>query len=619
VAGIFGRGAGAAAADIRRSLGQSATREVAAPLALGWTGDVRAPGVRTLLLAGRVHNLDDLAADLGAKNDVEPGHVVAHAFDRWGEGALAKLRGGFVIVLWNPVSTRGLIAVDQLGVGGLFVHESGGRLSFSTELDHLVRLLARQPAPASRSVAQWLGDGYLARGDTLLEGVGRLEGGHLLRLANDRWEKVCYWAPRYVAPDQLPPSEAGAQLKAELMRSVRRRVATQGATGVLVSGGLDSSTVAALARGLDSAPTELRAYSLVYPDHPELDESALIDQVTRTLGLPSERMAIRGASALSSAFEFQLAWGLPPTTPMLAFNTSLLRRAAQDGIAVMLDGEGGDELFGCSEYLIADRLRRGDVRGAVRLAKRLPGVGHDPQTGLVWMLLREYGAKGAAPHVLHRTLRRVFGAKRYAPDWLKPAVARCYLEARDEWAWKQHAGPRWWAYLADLLTAWRERMGAHDLLRRRAALAGVESAHPLLDDLDVIELVLRLPPELGFDPELTRPLVRQAVSGLLPDEIRLRPDKIDFSPLLIEALSGRDWPLTVELLGASDAELRAYVEQSSVRRLLEVPADRRNVEWARLVARLATTESWLRSQADPEFPQRLLERLRPSLSDEASG
>ena len=291
----------------------------------------------------------------------------------------------------------------------------------------------------------------------------------------------------------------------------------------------------------------------------------------------------------------------------MAFNLPLLRRAAGDGVAVLLDGEGGDELLGCSEYLVADRVRRGDLRSAVALARRLPGVGTRPSPGLLWAVLREFGLKGAAPHALHRVLRRALGARRYSPPWLRPATAARYLDLHDEWAWKELDGPRWWSYLADLLTAGRVRLGAYDLLRRRASVARLTNTHPLLENLDLVEFVLRLPPELALDPTLTRPLAREAVAGLLPEEIRLRSDKVDFSGLLIDALGGPDWRVVNRLLGTDDAELWAYVERAQARALLERPPERRTTEWARVVARLATTESWLRSQADPEFPRRVLE------------
>jgi asparagine synthase (glutamine-hydrolysing) len=613
VTGVFGRDAESFGSATRSALGSDTAGLLTTPtLALAWTGGAPAPGRRTVLLAGRVRNLPELAIELGAPGDDEAETLLALAYDRWGEAMLERLRGGFVLVVWDPAVSAGLLAVDQLGVGGLYLAEAGGRLTFATELKHLARALPRRPAPARSAVAQWIADGFLARGETLLEGVRRLAGGSFVRLQGGRWLDARYWQPRYASPEKLSQGEASEQIRSGLIDAVRSRADASRSTAIQLSGGLDSSTVAAIARSVEP-PLDLRVYSLVFPDHVDLDESQQIEHVERALGLPAQRLVVRSSSALGTALEFQHAWDVPAGSAMLAFNVPLLRQAARDGVAVILDGEGGDELFGCSEYLIADYVRRGDLVGALRLAKRLPWNAGEAETGVVWAELREYGLKGAAPAAFHRAVRRALPS-RYTPRWLTPEAGRRVLEARDDWAWKRHDAPRWWAYLSDLLIEWRERMGAHDLLRQRAALSGVENAHPLLDDLDLIELVLRLPPDLAFHPELTRPLVREAVAGLLPDEIRLRPDKADFSRLVIDSLGGPDLATVEALLGARDAELWAYVRPEEATKLLRVPAERRSAEWARLVARLVTMESWLRSQTDPELPGRLVEQLGVAVS-----
>jgi len=607
-AGVFGGSAAAhGSAPPSLSLETEEARElVSRPLALAWVGSALPPGPLAVVLGGQVRNLPALRAQLGAGPEHDAEHVLALAFDRWGEQMVGRLRGGFALLVWDPAARRGLLAVDQLGAGSLFLHEAPGRLTFATEIRDLVRLLPGYPAPDDRGVVQWIVDGYLEPGQTLLQGVRRLEGGHLVRLEGETWHTARYWAPRYVSPEGVARAELSAEVRSELERAVRERTADDAPIGVLVSGGLDSSTVAAIARRVDPHRA-VRAYSLVFPDHPDADESALIEQVTSALDIPSVQTSIRGGGALPAALEFQRAWEVPAVSPTLVFNLPLLRRAAGQGVKVILDGEGGDELFGCSPYLIADRLRKGDVRGALALARRVPGVGPAPSRRLLWSLTREYGLKGAAPHALHRIARTVRRAEHYAPDWLTHESARRYVSARDEWAWKRGSGPGWWSFLSDLLTCGRERMGAHDFLRRRAQLAGLESRHPLLDDLDLIELVLRLPPGLAFDPELNRPFVRTAVADLLPATIRLRGAKSDFSPLFVDSLSGPDRALTVELLTQRQAEIRAYARPDRVRAVLETPRDRRSVAWAWQVWRLVTTECWLRSQSDPGFPGRTLE------------
>jgi asparagine synthetase B (glutamine-hydrolysing) len=183
-------------------------------------------------------------------------------------------------------------------------------------------------------------------------------------------------------------------------------------------------------------------------------------------------------------------------------------------------------------------------------------------------------------------------------------------EARDPWAWKRLPGPRWWAERAEALTVGRLQMGAHDFLRHKNALAGLEGHHPFLDDSDLVELMLRLPPELSFDIRYDRPLLRAAVEKLVPDEIRLRREKSYFNELFLETLGGPDLPALRGLLGDPGAEINAYVHPELVRSLLlDAPAARRGGMWAWAVWRLVTAECWLRHLVDPGLPRRKLERL----------
>ena len=196
---------------------------------------------------------------------------------------------------------------------------------------------------------------------------------------------------------------------------------------------------------------------------------------------------------------------------------------------------------------------------------------------LLWSLTRRYGIRGAAPYSFHSVARTLRGPSRYAPNWLRAESAKLYVDARGEWDWKRRSGPRWWAFLSDLLITWREVGGVHDFLRRRAQLAGLESRHPLLDDLDLIEFVLRLPPDLAYDPELSRPFARAALEGIVPDAIRLRAGKSDFSPLFVDSMSEHDHAIVAELLTGPQAETAAYARPERIHQLVNVPSERRNI------------------------------------------
>jgi asparagine synthetase B (glutamine-hydrolysing) len=176
-----------------------------------------------------------------------------------------------------------------------------------------------------------------------------------------------------------------------------------------------------------------------------------------------------------------------------------------------------------------------------------------------------------------------------------------------DWDWKRLPGPLWWRYLADALTAQRERFGVHDFLRRKAALAGVEGGHPFLDDGPLVDLALRLPPESAFDRDLDRPLLREAMAGIVPDPIRLRPDKSVFNSVFARALDGPDRAPIRRLLADPNAEVNAYVRPERVREhLLDRPPGRTGMRWAWPLWRLAMIECWLRAQANPSFPDEVL-------------
>jgi len=518
-----------------------------------------------------------------------PVEDIAAAFPRLRERVLDGLRGRFALVLWDEEAREGLVAVDPLASRPVYHRRSGAELRFASELKDLLEELPTTPAPSVPAVARWLEVGTLGREETLYEGIERLAGGHYLRFGEGRWTSGCYWQPRYREPHDVDRAEAVGLLRDGIVGAVERQAG--GRLGVMLSGGLDSTSIAAVARDAPGVE-ELRAYSATFPAHPETDESRLIAASTAELGLPWTPVSERAGTVLDASFEHTREWRVPPAAPTLFFQLPVLRAAADDGVRVVLDGQGGDELFGCSAYLIADALRHLRPRTARALAVSLPGFGPSPERELVRSAIRTLGAAGAAPWWVHR-VRSAF--RRSPAGLLKPRLARVAAVDRSRWEWTRLDGPRWWAALADELTRGREVVLAHEYLRRKFASAGLAGAHPYLDDLELIELVLRLPPDLSFHPTVDRPLLRDAVEGLVPDSIRLREDKSRFDSPVVESLAGPDAATVRQLLGARDAEIRRWVTDHTLERVLEPASDRREQRrWARVAWRLTTTEHWLR-------------------------
>ena len=133
-------------------------------------------------------------------------------------------------------------------------------------------------------------------------------------------------------------------------------------------------------------------------------------------------------------------------TPGILIEAPLIAAAARLGAGVVLDGQGGDELFGAAHFLIADRVRRLRPLSAWRLSRRHPWLGDDPPLRHVRRVFTSVGVRGALAPRLHEQVRRRRPAARYTPAWLRRGPAELYRDSQDPWRWKLLDGPRWWAY-----------------------------------------------------------------------------------------------------------------------------------------------------------------------------
>jgi asparagine synthase (glutamine-hydrolysing) len=568
-----------------------------APLRVAFTGPPSSLSAPLCLLDGFLDNAAEIADGLDLAPDTAPEVLLGLGWRRWGGGLLPRMRGEFALLLWDREQCEGLMARDQLGVRSIFLHGTGGRLSFATEIRHLLALLPQRPAPDPVSLAHWITMGHRPGPETLYASVRRLGPGSMLRLQRSGIREETYWAPRFVEPSTESTDQVVARTRAAMELAVRRKIAPDGITAVVMSGGLDSASVAAVASTV--APGQVSACSAVFPEHPAVDESALIEELRGSLHLGGATAEVGAGGLLSSALESLEAWGLPLLSWGDFWALPLLRAAAAEGVTVTMGGDGGDELFGARAHLLADRLRGGHPLQALQLARELPGAGDRPARRDVARMFADFGLLGALPYRLHDLARRSV-RREEGPTWLRPAALRDLRSSEDPLAWKRMDGPRWWAEIAHGVTQGIEQIGVFEHQRRRAASAGLEARHPLFD-LDLLELCLRNPPLSSFDRYRSRPTLRAAMSGLLPDSVRLRPQKALFDSVLVDCLTGRDGELVQGLLCAAGAELGAYIDRDGLEQTVfgtAVDAPRYSFRWMWQLWRLTTAECWLRAEAD---------------------
>jgi asparagine synthase (glutamine-hydrolysing) len=577
---------------------EEATLLESGPLRVAYSGPPLGAATPICLFDGSLDNAGELKRELGLRGAVAVEGLLAAGYRRWGRELPGRLRGDFALLVWDAERRQGLLARDQLGVRPLFLSDAGGGVAFAGELRHLLALLPRRPQPDRAGVAHWIAAGSRPDTGTLYAGIRRLAPGGVLLFDRSGVEEASYWAPRFEEPLELSPAQLASRVRDKLETAVRRRAPAGTATGVLMSGGLDSSAVAALCA--HSGEGETHAFAATFPDHPEADESELIGGLRGALGVAGATAEVRAGGLLQSALEYLEAWQAPLLGWGDFWTLPLMRTAAAAGVETMLDGDGGDELFGPRTYLLADRLRAGRPFEALGLALELPGAGAHVPRREVARMFRSQALAGAIPYGLHDLGRRAL-ARRTAPAWLSRRSSRDLAATEDPLAWKRLDGPRWWADAAYGVARGIEGAGVFEHQRRRAAMAGLQARHPILD-LDLVELALRQPPRATLDRRFSRPVLRESMAGLLPDAVRLRPQKARFDALIADCLSGADGAAVRQILSAPDLELGAYLDPIAMRRaLFDSDAGLREnpFRWMWQVWRLLTAELWLRSQGSP--------------------
>jgi asparagine synthase (glutamine-hydrolysing) len=370
-------------------------------------------------------------------------------------------------------------------------------------------------------------------------------------------------------------------------------------TAVLLSGGLDSASVAAV------GPDSLLACSAVFPEHPEADESELIAGLRKALGLSGLEAEVRPGGLLAGVLEYVTAWGAPQLGWGDFWALPVMRAAAAAGVGTILGGDGGDEVFAPHAYVLADALRGGKPRRMLELARRLPGAGPHVGRRREAAMISRLALAGAMPP--RPRGRRLPGAATDAPGWLNRSVRDRVRRGDDPDAWKRLDGPRGWASVAYGVSYGIEATGVYEHQRRRAAMAGLEARHPMLD-LDLVELALRQPPERTLDARFSRPVLREAVVGIVPDDVRMRPQKALFESVILSTMQGPDAAVLREILTAPDAETGAYVDRERMEVALfstDSVLKSEPFRWMWQVWRLLTAEVWLRSlSAENGLPER---------------
>lgn len=515
----------------------------------GRSGAARALPPGLLVVAdGRLDNRTELrAAGLAFDDRHSDADLIARAYGRWGTDAVRRLLGDFAFVLWDGATRRLLCARDPLGIRPLYRRAVGSTWAVASEVGALAALDDERAAPSATALALFALQEYRDSGPSLIEGVEALPPGTLLVVADGSARLRRYWSPiehaTHRQDDQQDFEEQARRVGEVLSAAVSCRLDDQNPTAIELSGGLDSTAVAASAARLATPPPI--ALHLRFAALP-CDETSHATAVARHLGL--ELCEHEGADPEATRPRFAAEQPDLLYYPTQSCFEPLLAAARRRGVRTVLTGLGGDQLFDETRVECAAALRAGDLR---RLA-RLSGLAKRPLSRDPYRLLVQRALRPLVPEPWRRALRRLRPTPQAAllrRPATEAALALVYDRMRREAA---EAGSdviarRLTEELARFTTAvplWQS-----DQL---AARTGLEIRHPLLDRR-LVELALAMPYRWRARRGVlkSKPVLRHAVAPLVGTELLRRSPAAEFSPLLDRALFVDHHAMVTDLFAGS--------------------------------------------------------------------
>ena len=527
-----------------------------------------ADGTRVLVYNGEIYNYVELREELKTLGHVfrttGDTEVLLAALEQWGADiALRRCEGMFAFLLYDRRTNRILAARDHLGIKPLFRADWEGGCAWASEVWPLLALPGVSRAPRPERLVQYiLSGGQEHEGGSYFRAIDRVPSGCWEQLdprVDTEPERHRFWQLE-VPEKALPEAEANEAFRTQFLTNVRRHLRADVPWGMALSGGLDSSAVAGAVRHLEP-DAEINTFSFL-PETEEWSEEHWIDSCASYVGARVHKVRPTAAELIDDLPGLIRAQGEPFGTTSIYAQFRVMRLAAEAGMKVMLDGQGADELLGGYAPYVGARalslLAAGRLGAVTRLIRRGGGWSAASPRAILKDMVRY-----AVPRGLARLLRRR-AAGRAPYDWLEPALldqAQVFAPGADSWG----RGER---FLKLTLAEATTHYGLPELLRyedRNSMHVSLESRVPFLTG-QMAELCMQLPESALIDGEgRTKSVLREAIQGLVPEEIRLRRDKIGFRP----DIAGMNGPILEHFLDrAGDMDLPAGLDWDLVRRRL---------------------------------------------------
>lgn len=560
-------------------------------------------GRYVIVFNGEIYNYIELREELGGQSfkTASDTEVILRAYQRWGEGCLSRLRGMFAIAVWDTVEERLFLARDRFGIKPLYWAVTKNGLYFSSEIKALVPFLDSRSVNRN-ALSDYFTFQFCLGEKTLMAGVSQLPAAHYALITpGQALHPLKYWEVHYDIDYSHTERWFSERLHGLLEESVHLHMRADVEVGSYVSGGVDSSLLAALARAV-RPDGPFQAFNGRFTHGTEFDESHFAQAVA-----DERNMRLHIADINEQDFVDHIArviWHLDqPTAGPGAFPQYMVSKRAGESIKVVLGGQGGDEIFGgYARYLVAyfEQCIKGAIEGTLHNGNFLvtyESIIPNLETLRQYKpMLREFWASGLFGERDERYWRLINRANTFVGVITPDALGQ--RETFDEFRrifWGSNVGKE--SYF-DSMTHFDFKTLLPALLQvedRMSMAHGVEARVPFLDH-PLVEFAATIPADIKFKNGELKRLLKSVFSSYLPDAIRNRKDKMGFPVPLNKWLQngGRVRDYIGDLLGSQRARERSYLADGlELDKILDIQS-----EYGRNIWALLSLELWHRAFVD---------------------
>ncbi len=549
-----------------------------------------------VILNGEIYNyrelrreLESLGHSFRSASDTE---VLPHLYEEFGEEMVKRLNGMFALALWDAKKRKLVLARDRFGEKPLYWGVFDETLLFASEPKVLLSHPSVHSSLNVQALREYLSFDYVPAPLSIYEGINKLPASHILILQGGKIDTRPYWSLSYKTIQPESEADAAAQLLELLSDSVRMRLVSDVPLGVLLSGGVDSSAVAALAVQNSSEP--VKTFSISFAES-SFDESLYARAVAKFLGTDhhEERLSANLAANLVSEIG---SWMDEPFSDASLVPTYLLSRFTRRHVTVALGGDGGDELF--AGYPMYRGHRWAELYARVPRAVR--GALIEPLVRMLPVKTKnlsfDYKASRFVAGVQYDPVTRHhvwFGS--FTPDQQELLLTQRILRDTDSDVYRA-ARAMWQECDSDNEVERMQSLDtrlylAEDILTKvdRASMAvSLEVRAPFLDPR-VAEFAASLPANYKLRGRTTKYILKRAIRGTVPGFVTRRGKK-GFGVPVAEWLKGKLRPLARDLLSPERVRRAGVFNPEYVTRLQDEHergvANHRKLLWTLLMFEL---------------------------------